>query len=79
MDTQRILSYLNTLLIYESVSTGGNYHSNRRLVLCLVVKHSVVWATKLHFGMDVQQNKIWETLGANYLEYCYHSIMFVIS
>ena len=79
MDTQCILSYLNALLIYGSVSTGGNYHSNRRLVLCLVVKHSVVWATKLYFGMDVQQNNIWETLGAHYLEYGYHSIMFVIS
>ena len=79
MHTQCILSYLNALLIYGSVSTDGNYHSNRRLVLCLVVKHSVVWATKLHFGMDVQQNKIWETLGAHYLEYRYHSIMFVIS
>ena len=41
--------------------------------------HSVVWATKLYFGMDFQQNEIWETLGAHYLEYRYHSIRFVIS
>ena len=78
MGTQPIVSCLNTSLVYESVSTSGNYHSNRRLVPCLVVKNSVVWATKLYFGMDFQRNETLETLGAHYLEYRYYSITFVI-